>query len=116
MTRTHRAETHRAQARERVESGAQGDKPCGAASYRSKFRAPPNPGTVAAAGAAAGGWLRPHLFFEKKLGRTSCLSGMLVAMVHAAVSIYGQRAVAEIHCQRTVAATNTFVSGNEVAS
>ena len=54
--------------------------------------------------------------FWKKLGRTSCLSGMLVAMVHAAVSIYGQRAVAEIHCQRTVAATNTFVSGNEIAS
>ena len=43
-------------------------------------------------------------------------SGMLVAMVHAAVSIYGQRAVAEIHCQRTVAATNTFVLGNKVAS
>ena len=66
--------------------------------------------------ACVGGWLRPHLFFGEKIGRTSCLSGMLVAMVHAAVSIYGQRAVAEIHCQRTVAATNTFVSGNEIAS
>ena len=37
------------------------------------------------------------------------LSVMLFAMVHAAVSIYSQRTVAEIYSHRTVAEINTLV-------
>ena len=43
------------------------------------------------------------------LGCLGRLSVMLFAMVHAAVSIYGQRTVTEMFSQETVAEINTLV-------
>ena len=52
----------------------------------------------------------------KRLCCISSLSVILFEMVHAAVSIWGQRTVVEIYSQRTVAETNMLVLEIIVAS